>query len=794
MNVGIRRKLLLALTIAVACGLIVTIAAVLRSAHGKIESGAQGELVVASRVFDQLLADRNDQLAGHASLLAEDLRFKQAIAKHAITRSDRDIIALLQAHQKSIDADLSLLVDSRGRITANAPPKFFSPAVLHRLRSNEVNQLNASMVVNGKPYQLVFSPIMARNWIAWVGMGFELDGDLLERLKEVTGMQATLLYQRQNEAVQVISTLPDSLANLVRTEGLHLPGSAAAFVQDLDEHNWLTTPYPILQSPESNILLLVSTSVADEYLAYESLRGQLLMVAMLIAFLTAGIALWYSGKANHAIHVMSLAAQRITRGDYSKDLALANSHDLVPLEEAFNKMQRAVQEREDRFSFQARHDQLTGVPNRNHFEFWLKSRLDNTHPPRPCALVLEQICGLAQLGDVYGQAVADELVRETAQRSSELLGERDKIARFDSDQFLMYFEGKTGDELAALEDRITSVYASPFAIAGNEIRLEIRFGLVLCPLHGTDYADLLRRANIALSQTFVNRTTLETYRSGQDALHLRKLQIIHLLQSAIDKNQFELLLQPQLDVGSRTVVRAEALLRWHEPSLGQVQPDEFIPLAERAGYIPVITRWIVEQATAQLSRWKEKKIDVGISINISAQDLVKTSLVEHLAKCIQRAGVPSSKLVLEVTETAMMEHPLKVIKNLRRIHKLGVTIAMDDFGTGFSSLSQLKSLPIHELKIDKTFILNLDKDNDDQKIVRAAIEMAHNLSLEVVAEGVENLPSLAMLESMGCDVVQGNQIGKPMSVADFENWLSTVDLQSFIVASESRATDQSSAS
>lgn len=790
MVVGIRRKLLLALTIVVACGLIVIIAAVLNSAHGKIEAGAQGKLAVASRVFDQLLADQNDQLASHANLLAQDFRFKQAIAKHAITRSDRDIIELLQTHQESIGANLSLLVDNRGRITSKAPPALFSPAVLHRLRSHEVNQLNAMMIVKGRPYQLVFSPIRSRNWVAWVGMGFELDEVLLERVKLVTGMQASLLYQQANGSVEIISTLPDSLADLFMTNGNHLPSSTAEFVRRLQAHNWLSTTYSISQSPGGNIQLLLSTSVADERLAYDALRGQLLAASALIILLAGGIALWFSGKANHAIQVMSLAAQRISKGDYSKSLALSGSRELVSLEDAFNKMQRAIQEREDRFSLQVEHDPLTGVPNRLHFERWVKSRLEDLHPPRPCALVLMQICGLAQLGDIYGPEVADELVKATVQRSKGFLAAGDKIARFESDQFFYYFEGSTQEQIAALQDRITSVFDKPFSVGESKIRFEIRFGLVLCPDHGNDYPDLLRRANIALSQAFVNRTRFEIYQSGQDALHLRKLQIIHALQSAAERNEFELVMQPQLSLAKPTIVRAEALLRWYEPSLGQVSPEEFIPLAERAGHIASITHWLVEEATAQLSRWAQDGYRVGLSINVSVQDLLKTGFVNHLEHCVAKRDVQKSSLVLEVTETAMMEHPQQVINNLRRIRDLGVTVAMDDFGTGFSSLSQLKSLPIDELKIDKAFILNLDKDLDDQNIVHAAIDMAHNLDLQVVAEGVENLPSLAMLTSMGCDVVQGNFISKPMAIAEFEAWLERVDPHSFLLGGPDLAADR----
>lgn len=777
----IRRSLLLTVTVLITVGLAATLFAVLRAANSEIEDRVQGDLAVAARVFERLLADRNEQLASHSSLLAQDSRFTRAIAKHAITRNDQDIVRLLLTHQQSIAADLSVLVDTRGRVTSNAPPEMLPEATLRGLESGELNRLEVLTVVGDTPYQLVFSPIKTPNWVAWVGMGFEIDADLLQTLENITGMHASLFSQKEDAAsVGFISTLPDSLTEMLASTGNHLPATAEAFVRALEDRDWLSLRYRLLETPEAQLLLLLSTSVENDLIAYEALRGQLLALGVLILILAIAVAVWFSGRANHSIRSLALAAQRIGHGDYSKNLALASSKQMTSLEKAFNKMQVAIEERERHFSFQAQHDQLTGVPNRLHFDHWVEAKLASTEQPGPCALALLQICGLSQLIDIYGPDVTNRLIQAAANRAKSLVGPNDKLARFESDQFIMYLENATENDVTHLCKRMVAAFQSPLSVGDVEVKLEARFGMAFCPQHGTEYPDLLRRTNIALSQTFVRKTLFEVYEAGQDALHLRKIQITHSLQNAVDNDEFEVLFQPQFSIEAQSVVRAEALLRWHDKTLGAIPPDEFIPLAEHSGHIVRITGWLVDRVIEQLARWKNEGVKIGVSINVSAQDLTKDAFVDHLIEAITKRDIDKSLVVLEVTETAMIEHPRQVIKNLQRLHDFGVSVAMDDFGTGFSSLSQLKSLPIHELKIDKAFILNLDKDRDDQKIVHAAIEMAHNLDLLVVAEGVENLSSLTLLESMGCDMIQGNYLSKPMSAQELESWLASLDPESFV--------------
>lgn len=768
----VRRSLLLALTALIGVSLMAILFAVSHAARRDIEDKGREEALVAARVFDTMLADRNQQLAGHATLLARDLRFRQAIATQAITGNNQAVVDLLLEHQRSSGADLSLLVDNRGLITSNAPPGILSSTTVRQLRSGEFNQMDVTVVVDGKPFQLVFAPVKTANWIAWVGMGYVVDAAFLENLEKVTGMRTSMLVQQNHGPVELLSTLPDSVLGLFRTDGDLLPNSVK-FIQELRNNDWLTVARNVLDTPEAKLQFLFSTSVAEEMSDYQALRGQLLILALLVLFLATAVAVWVSGRADRHIRHLALAAHRIARGDYSKNVALADTRQLTSLEEAFNAMQLAIEEREHHFSFQAQHDPLTGVANRHHLDAWVKTRFSETAPAEDAALVVFQICGLNHLTDVYGPEISDQLVIAAARRAESLLGSRDKLARFESDEFFMYLEGIRGSAASSLVRKLDRHFRRPFKIADRQLNLEVHFGIALCPEHGCRYPDLLRRSNIALSQTFVNRSRVELYRSGQDAMHLRKIQITHSLRNALDQGHLQLRFQPQYCFRARAVQRAEVLLRWEDEHLGTILPSEFIPLAEQSGQITIVTRWLVDRVLEQLADWESQNIELDLSINISAQDLLKGAFVDYLTGHVEDRRLRRSALVLEITEGAVIEHPDMAITNLRRLHDFGIKVAMDDFGTGFSSLSQLKALPLHELKIDKSFILNLDRDEDDRNIVRAAIEMAHSLGLEVVAEGVENRSALGILETMGCDLIQGNLIGKPMSAEALETWLTS---------------------
>jgi len=309
-----------------------------------------------------------------------------------------------------------------------------------------------------------------------------------------------------------------------------------------------------------------------------------------------------------------------------------------------------------------------------------------------------------------------------------------------------------------------------------EVTIPIRAGVAIFPLHGDQTGQLLRRTEIALNSAKEKKCTVQFYEEGSDAKHLNRIRLINDLKQAIEQNHLVMFYQPKVDLKARRVTQVEALIRWFHKELGFVSPEEFITLAEQAGLMPALTRWVLLTVIKELSTWMESGIDLAMAVNLSAYDLAHDDLPDYIEKLLTEYKVPATHLILEVTESAVIEDPEQAMNVLHRFKKQGIKLAIDDYGTGYSSLGQLKSMPVDELKIDKSFVLNLDQDKDDQVIVRSTIEMGHNIGLTIVAEGVETKAAWLLLEEYGCDKLQGYFISKPASGADFLAWYKDYDV------------------
>ena len=310
----------------------------------------------------------------------------------------------------------------------------------------------------------------------------------------------------------------------------------------------------------------------------------------------------------------------------------------------------------------------------------------------------------------------------------------------------------------------------PLDLPRTRINLDASIGLALFPDHGADAETLLRRADIALYDAKADHLGVAMYQPGRDEVHLRQLQLMTDLRQAIERRELHLQFQPKVDVASSRVVHVEALLRWTHATLGEVSPDEFIPLAEHSGFIHELTRHVLNEALRCNSEWRRQGVDLGLAVNLSAMDLMDADLPDFLQDCLRRHGVPAGKLILELTEGALMRDVDYAVRMLQRLREGGVRVAIDDFGTGYSSLAQLKRMPVDELKIDKSFIMQLVEGSDDAVIVRSTIELGHNMGLSVIAEGVENDGAMALLRSYHCDMVQGYLFSPPLHEADLLDW------------------------
>jgi predicted signal transduction protein with EAL and GGDEF domain len=315
------------------------------------------------------------------------------------------------------------------------------------------------------------------------------------------------------------------------------------------------------------------------------------------------------------------------------------------------------------------------------------------------------------------------------------------------------------------------VLQRPFSLAEVDIDVGASIGVAMAPEHGRDASELLQRADVAMYTAKLDQTSVEVYQAESDAHTPERLVLVRELRQAIETGALEVHYQPQLDLASGDITGVEALVRWNRPGKGWEQPDEFVSVAERTGLIGALTRYVLDTALAELATWRAAGWSLRMSVNLSARSLLQRDLIDEVAGSLRRAGVPADALCLELTETSVMGDPRRTTDALQRLHDLGITIAVDDFGTGHSSLSYLRRLPVGEIKIDKSFVLALASSESDAAIVRSIVELAHNLGLPVVAEGIEDAATERILRHIGCDLAQGYYFARPMPAEQLGRFL-----------------------
>jgi EAL domain-containing protein (putative c-di-GMP-specific phosphodiesterase class I) len=314
--------------------------------------------------------------------------------------------------------------------------------------------------------------------------------------------------------------------------------------------------------------------------------------------------------------------------------------------------------------------------------------------------------------------------------------------------------------------------SQPLFVEGQSFHVGASIGMALYPEHGMDHTTLMRRADVAMYTAKREKSSYAIYSEEQDQDSHVRLALSRDLRYAVDRGELLLQYQPKADVRTREVSSVEALIRWKHPMRGLLFPDRFMGLAEQTGLVKPLSFWVLGEATRQCSIWHRAGQNLGIAINLSASSLPDSKLGDMIAYYLGEYSIPASMLEIEVTESVLMADPMRAKIVLDRLHELGVKIAIDDFGTGYSSLAYLRRLPVDEIKIDKSFVLDMVTDSEDALIVRSIIDLGHNLGLRVVAEGVENAETWALLETMGCDVIQGFYISRPLTVADLTFWMS----------------------
>ena len=417
---------------------------------------------------------------------------------------------------------------------------------------------------------------------------------------------------------------------------------------------------------------------------------------------------------------------------------------------------------------QARTDDLTRILNRRGFTDDIAKRLNG--PDAVLGMLLVDLDGFKEVNDSLGHHAGDQLLVVVAERFARVAPTNTLVARLGGDEFGIAVPGDRATTEAVATALLTSL-SDPIGLEDMTIRVGASIGLAHTSDIGRDRTELLRTADVAMYEAKTNQLGFAWYDANGDPNSRDRLALIEELRTAIDERSFEMHYQPMFDVISGHVVGMEALIRWNHRTRGSLQPSEFIPLAERIGLIPAITHAVLELSIAHAARTRRDGHELQLSVNISAKDLVNDDLPRYIRDILDAHRVPSHVLTLEITETALSTDAVRAARTLNALRKEGIRISIDDFGVGYSSMSQLLNLPLDELKLDRSFIANIDRDIRARAILVATVELGRTLGLKIVAEGIESTDALETITAWGVDVAQGFLLSQPLPADEFREFV-----------------------
>ncbi|MDE1148562.1 MAG: EAL domain-containing protein [Azospirillaceae bacterium] len=788
MALGFRNRLALFLVATLAVVQLGTMSILYGVARSAMIDAGKQQLVISAASFTRHLGTLSDHLGEDARVMSLDYALRQSVATH----DSGTAISALRNFGRRVGASRMLLINLDGTIAADtAHPReltglgrFAFPDLLPQAVDN--GRAAAAGVIDGTPYRLVVVPVLLPDPVAWICILVRVDDRFAEELRALSPLRKDIALAGQmapDAGWTVVAAAGDPVAPLA---GIAPPGTGAASVPQLMDKagaEYLVLTAPLATAPGSLPMMAVLQYPLDQALApYRKVllyMGALMAGGLLVAL--AGIVL-ISRSVTRPVTALAAVARRIADGDYAHLPPVTADDEIGQLTVALDDMARAIADREEHIRHQSLHDTVTGLPNRLHLEERVDGAIDRGHA---VALLLLGLDRLREVANTLGHDLADRIARDAGDRLVRTLaanGAADAfIARVEHGFAVLLVDHDRADALAlapALVAAFETPYSeAPYGQADVTVDLAAGVGIALHPDPTPDAppADsagvLLRHADVAMLDARATEPFIRVYDHAADPHRPERLSLMGDLKIAIEQDALDLAYQPKLDPQSGTVVGAEALVRWTHPKRGFVPPDSFIPLAEETGTIRLLTRWALGRALRQTAAWAAAGHDLRLSVNLSVRDLGDQSLPGRIGELLAETGLQADRLMLEITESAIMGEPEAAIAMLRRLAAQGVELSIDDFGVGQSSFAYLRRLPVREIKIDRSFIMALDQTPQDQAIVRSIIKLGHNLGYKVTAEGVENAASLVLLGDMGCDLAQGYFIARPLAPSAFADFL-----------------------
>lgn len=463
-----------------------------------------------------------------------------------------------------------------------------------------------------------------------------------------------------------------------------------------------------------------------------------------------------------------------TSGETELSLPEGQLNETRELVHAFKEMRHQVHSRQAELEHQALHDSLTGLPNRTLLldritQTIITAKRSNANP----ALLIMDLDFFKQVNDTLGHRIGDNLLYQVGNLIKYNLRAMDTVARLGGDEFAVLINDTNEKKASLVAKKIISLINRPFIVKGNTIHIGASIGIALFPQHGDNSEDLIKHADAAMYTAKRNKLDYSLYNAKEDITSIERLRLIADLKYAIKNDQLELYYQPKIDIKNQSTTGIEALLRWQHSTLGFIPPREIIAMAEQAGVVNKLSRWVLRKALSTAKQLAAQDYRLNVAINLTAQNLQDQTFSNFISEQLAENGVPPDMLTLEFCERDIMEEPEEIMQQLEPIQHMGIRLSIDDFGTGFSSLAYLKKLQVQELKVDTSFVKDICRDANDATIVYSTIQLAHNLGLTVIAEGVEKEAVLQKLKEMGCDAAQGFYLCKPLPFTELNEWLKT---------------------
>ncbi len=733
------------------------------------------ELVVGERVWRRLLDQNTQKLEQGATVLALDFAFREAVA----TKDDATISSVLENHGARIGATVTALLDTNMvlRAVGEGQDSAQLQAILSRLANPGARGALGSQValIGRTPYQFVLIPIKAPVVVGWVLFGFAINQKLLEDMRAISDMHLALVSEVPGERRQIISTT-------LSADALQVLEATTGDVTELPVHDdrLIARSVKLDAGAFGSVRTLLFRSTNEVVAPFRQAQVSLAWITALGVVLFAIGSVFAARRVTTPLRSLVHATETLGRGNYDVPLQNTDRHDEIGgLAKAFDTMRISIGAQQAEIRTLAYWDRLTGLPNRARFREAVQTQIQSAHEAgagaaKDMAIVMLDIDRFKHVNDVLGYSFGDQLLIAVAKRLTQQdMRASDMVARLGGDEFAVMLTGSDADTAVLVAKRIAKSFEQPLAFEEQTVDMSSSMGIACFPQHAQDADTLLSRAEVAMYAAKSRTTLVQVYDASLDSSSSETLSMLSELRNAVAQGELRLFLQPKISLASGRVVAAEALVRWQHPQRGLVPPLDFIPFAEQTGFVRQLTMWVFEESTRISQSLHAQENNFRIAINLSTRDLLDPEFPARLDAVLVQYRVSSSAFCLEITESAIMDDPARAQNTLNVLSQRGFKLSIDDFGTGYSSLAYLKSLPVDELKIDKSFVMNMETDEDDAKIVRSTIDLAHNLGLTVVAEGVENALIWDKLKALECDEAQGYFMSKPIAANTFAAWCAT---------------------